>query len=197
MWLAIAEEFREAENTVILLQGECVLLYLLVWVCWGQLRNQLVSELRQKKLETQELWTIILVLLLSCHLAFYRTSMGVFNSLKTNCQSVSLSRVSKVEWILLPLQEQNSGRKKMYLCMKLTLTWLSISFQLILKCCCLVTKLCLTLCDPTGSSIHGILECVAIPFSKGSSQAKDWTWVSWIGRWILYYWATRETHFKT
>ena len=34
--------------TVILLQGECVLLYLLVWVCWEQLRNQLDSELRQK-----------------------------------------------------------------------------------------------------------------------------------------------------
>ena len=44
---------------------------------------------------------------------------------------------------------------------------------------CLVTKLCLTLCDPMdcsppGSSVHGILqarilEWVAIPFSRGSS----------------------------
>ena len=45
-----------------------------------------------------------------------------------------------------------------------------------LVCCCLVTKLCLTLCDPmdcspSGSSVHGIsqariLEWVAISFSR-------------------------------
>ena len=44
----------------------------------------------------------------------------------------------------------------------------------------LVSQLCLTLCDPMvyspqGSSVHGILqarilECVAIPFSRGSFQ---------------------------
>ena len=48
---------------------------------------------------------------------------------------------------------------------------------------CLVAQLCLTLCDPIdcslpGSSAHGILqarilEWVAIPFSRGSSQTKD------------------------
>ena len=52
----------------------------------------------------------------------------------------------------------------------------------------LVAQLCLTLCDPMdcsppGSSAHGILqarvlEWVAIPFSRGSSQPKDQTWVS-------------------
>ena len=46
---------------------------------------------------------------------------------------------------------------------------------------------CLTLCDPKdcslpGSSVHGILqarilEWVAIPFSRGSSQPRDQTWV--------------------
>ena len=50
------------------------------------------------------------------------------------------------------------------------------------NCCCLVTKLCLTLCDsmdcsPPGSSVHGILqgrilEWVAISFSRGSSHMK-------------------------
>ena len=57
-------------------------------------------------------------------------------------------------------------------------------------CCwwCLVTKLCLTLCDSMdcnlpGSSVHGILrarilEWVAISFSRGSSQPRDWTWIS-------------------
>ena len=53
-----------------------------------------------------------------------------------------------------------------------------------------VTQSCLTLCDPTdcslpGSSIHGIfqarvLEWVAIPFSRGSSQPRDRTQVSHI-----------------
>ena len=38
-------------------------------------------------------------------------------------------------------------------------------------------------CSPSGSSVHGIfrariLECVAISFSRESSQSKDWTQVS-------------------
>ena len=50
--------------------------------------------------------------------------------------------------------------------------------------------LCLTLCDPMncsppGSSVHGILqvrilEWVAMPASRGSSQLRDRTWVSCI-----------------
>ena len=54
----------------------------------------------------------------------------------------------------------------------------------------LVAQPCLTLCNPRdcslpGSSVHGtfqarILEWVAIPFSRGSSQARDQTQVSYI-----------------
>ena len=54
----------------------------------------------------------------------------------------------------------------------------------------LVAQLCPTLCDPVDysspdSSVHGILqarilEWVAIPFSRGSSQLRDGTWVSLI-----------------
>ena len=41
-----------------------------------------------------------------------------------------------------------------------------------------VTQLCLTLCDPMDYTVHGILqarilEWVAIPFSRGSSQPRD------------------------
>ena len=71
-------------------------------------------------------------------------------------------------------------------------------------CCCLVIQSCLTLCGPMdrrwpSSSVHGIpqariLEWVAIPFSRGSFQPRDQTQVSCIGRWILYHWATRESH---
>ena len=62
--------------------------------------------------------------------------------------------------------------------------------------------LCLTLCDPMdyrplGSSVPGIsqagmLEWVAISFSRRSSELRDQTGVSYIsciGKWILYYWS--------
>ena len=68
--------------------------------------------------------------------------------------------------------------------------------------CCLVAKSCPTLRDPMdyslpGSSVHGIsqariLEWVAISFSRGSSQPRDRTHVSCIGRGILSHWATWE-----
>ena len=52
-------------------------------------------------------------------------------------------------------------------------------------------------CSLPGSSIHGILqarilEWIAMPFSRGSSQPRDRTHVFCIGRWILYQRATRE-----
>ena len=50
-----------------------------------------------------------------------------------------------------------------------------------------------------GSSVHGIfqariLEWVAISFSRGSSQPRDWTRVSHIVGRCLTIWATREAH---
>ena len=49
-------------------------------------------------------------------------------------------------------------------------------------------------CSPPGASVHGvlqarILEWVAMPSSRGSSQLRDRTWVSCscIGRRILYH----------
>ena len=52
-------------------------------------------------------------------------------------------------------------------------------------------------CSPPGSSVHGIfqagiLECIAISFSRGSSLLRDWTHVSCSDRWILYHWAIWE-----
>ena len=46
-----------------------------------------------------------------------------------------------------------------------------------------VTQSCLTLCNPMDYKVHGILqarilEWVAIPFSRGSSQPRDRTQVS-------------------
>ena len=63
-------------------------------------------------------------------------------------------------------------------------------------------SVCPTLCDPVdcrppGSSVHGflqarILEWVDIPFSRGSSQPRDWTQVSCIAGGFLTIRATRE-----
>ena len=57
---------------------------------------------------------------------------------------------------------------------------------------CLAAKSCPSLwdpmdCSPPGSSVHGIsqtriLEWVAISYSRGSSQPRDWNYVSCIGR---------------
>ena len=74
--------------------------------------------------------------------------------------------------------------------------------------CCLVAKSCLALLrphglySPPGSSVHGIsqariLKWVTISFSRGSSQPRDWTHISCIGRWILYHWATGEALLST
>ena len=52
-------------------------------------------------------------------------------------------------------------------------------------------------CSPPGSSVHGIsqtetLKWVAISSSRGPFRLRDWTHISWIGRWSLYHWATKE-----
>ena len=57
-------------------------------------------------------------------------------------------------------------------------------------------------CSLPGSSVHGIsqakiLELVAISYSRGSSQSRDWTCVSCIGRPILYHrapWEDPQSH---
>ena len=48
-----------------------------------------------------------------------------------------------------------------------------------------VTQLCPTLCDPMDYTVHGIfqarlLQWVVFPFSKGSSQPRDRTQVSYL-----------------
>ena len=57
----------------------------------------------------------------------------------------------------------------------------SLKVKVIVK----VTQLCLTLCDPMDYIVHGVLQArtlkyMAVPFSRGSSQPRDWTQVSHI-----------------
>ena len=60
------------------------------------------------------------------------------------------------------------------------------------------------ICVPSlpASPVHGIsqariLESVAIPFSRGSSQPRARIHVSCISRWVLCLWATREAQLTT
>ena len=83
-------------------------------------------------------------------------------------------------------------------------SFLSISRVVVIVLSCSKSELlmgsCLTFCNlmdyrPLGSTVPGIsqariLEWVAISSSRGSSQPRDQTRVSCIGRLILYYWAT-------
>ena len=67
---------------------------------------------------------------------------------------------------------------------------------------CLVIQSCLTLCDPMdcsplGTSVYGVTsgkntEWVAMPFSRGSSQPRDWTQVSCTAGRFFAIRATRE-----
>ena len=69
-------------------------------------------------------------------------------------------------------------------------------------CVCSVAQLCQILCylidcSPPGPSVHRIpqarkLEWVAIPFSRGSCQPRDWTWVSCAAGKFFTIWTIKE-----
>ena len=85
-------------------------------------------------------------------------------------------------WILYWLRHRGAQMGKA--CLQLCSTWGVCTQSFLTHCDCMD-------CSPSGSSVHGIsqariLECVAISFSRGSSWPGDWTWVSCIGRQILY-----------
>ena len=71
--------------------------------------------------------------------------------------------------------------------------------------CVLVTQLFPTLCypmdcSPPGFSVYGILqarilEWIAMPSSRGSSQPRDWTQISYIAGRVFTDWAMREAFF--
>ena len=75
----------------------------------------------------------------------------------------------------------------------------SKGFRLFGKCVCVSCSVYPTLLDPMdcSPSVHGILQAripdrVAMPFSRGSSQPRDQTWVFCISGRFLIVWATRE-----
>ena len=60
-----------------------------------------------------------------------------------------------------------------------------------------VAQSCPNLCNPIDYTVHGILQArileqAAFPFSRGSSQPRDWSQVSHIAGRFFTSWATRE-----
>ena len=116
------------------------------------------------------------------------------------CQTVRKSCVHVALCTLLP-----HGRKLTFKCVAFpfshTVFWLPLN---IVWLCAKSLQSCLTLCDPMGcsepdSSVHGILqtrmlECVAMPSSRGSPWLTDQTLLSYLlhYRRIIYHWTTRE-----
>ena len=81
----------------------------------------------------------------------------------------------------------------------MNITLMSVWLLILLIVCVLITQLCPTLAVPWTvayeASVDGILqarilECVAIPFSRGSSKPRDQTQVSCIAGRFLTIWAT-------
>ena len=69
--------------------------------------------------------------------------------------------------------------------------------KMIMKVKVKVAQSCPTVCDPRNYTVRGILqarilEWVAFPFSKGSSQPRDWTQISDVAGRFFTSWATKE-----
>ena len=101
----------------------------------------------------------------------------------------------------LPFAEEYLG-VVIYSCGEKVSYPVSLSHSLSVLLHVLLAQSCPPLCDLVdcslpGSSVHGILpvkmlEWVAISFSRGSSQPRDWTPVACIGSRFFAVWATRE-----
>ena len=73
--------------------------------------------------------------------------------------------------------------------------WWDVTSLLSDLCHVKVTQPCPTLCNPMDYTVHGILQARIlewVAFSRGSSQPRDWTQVSYITGGFLISWATRE-----
>ena len=143
----------------------------------------------------------------SCHclLWLFAEYRIILNS--NSCMKVK-EEVENVLSFQTPISQEVSKTKLCQvtnLCHTLHRIWFEEIIYLNHNHCCLVTQLCPTLCDPMvlgylsismdysppGSSVHGIFSGkntgVGCHFLlQGSSWPRDQTYVSCIGRWILY-----------
>ena len=114
----------------------------------------------------------------------------------------SITGLSK--WVIVPMLFQNSSYLSCHV-LHVATTLLTYLLVVTVSVCrtVLVAQSCLTLCDPTncslpGFSVHGILqakilEWIAIPFSRGTSQPRDRTLVSCLAGKFITIWATGKS----
>ena len=96
--------------------------------------------------------------------------------------------VFKGFWVVRTMDIQHLTLSK-HLLSKVLIMWLNVKVK--------VTQSCPTHCYPMEDIVLGILqarvlEWVAFPFSRGSSQPRDWTQVYHIAGGLFTHWATRE-----
>ena len=132
---------------------------------------------------------------------FFSPELGCLYLWKVNiCEAMTIKIFiikTFIKWLLMSwkiLQILEIGKRDL---------WVSSQWSTVL---CLVAQLCQTLCDPMDrsppySSVHGtlqagILEWVAIPSSRGSSQPRDQSQVSCIADRFFTSWATRKAPVK-
>ena len=127
---------------------------------------------------------------------WYIYTMECYSAIKNNSFELVLMRWMKLEPIVQcevsqKDKEQIDSLRTGFVSGALWVSWKEVKV--------LAIQFCLTLCDPMdpASSVHGIfpariLEWVIIPFSRGSSQPKDLTHVSWITGRFFTVWAMRH-----
>ena len=125
------------------------------------------------------------------------TPVPATSSLHTTATQTNPSPISSTFSLLLPTVSW--GHKD---CPSLYLLYLKLWLDLLNLPVLCWAQLSLTICDPmdcspSGSSVHEILqakilEWVAIPFSRGSSQPRDGNWVSFIAGRFFTIWPTGE-----
>ena len=130
---------------------------------------------------TWAIWEIYLIFLNSFHVNRRYTCYKI-------CMCFSLINLFWCTYILCLSQESRKLKEKLFL-----LPYKGFFLSEWVK----VSQLCLTLCDPVDYTVHGILqarilEWVAFPFSKGSSQPRDQTQVSCIAGRFFTNWTIRE-----
>ena len=111
---------------------------------------------------------------------------------KTSALQKTVKKVKRqaTEWEKIFSNHTSNKRLAFRICQELLILNSDTKNNPLFHCCfCLVTKSCLSV---HGISQARILEWVAISFFTGSSQPRDQTHISCIGRQILYRWATRE-----
>ena len=115
-------------------------------------------------------------------------------------QQASSGKKRKIKVLILSTLVNFNGVTKGWLCSCFSqcLLWSEcLKWNESVSCSAVWLFVTLLDCSPAGSFVHGILQAripkwVVIPFSRGSSRPRDWTWVSCIAGRFFTFWATRE-----